>query len=118
MKDEITNRSYERKDSNGRKVTVTFVKKSGTLFWVRVCTFFDENLKLRSDYYKEDELFKKIVEREVGHPDIPSSVREWVLEKVKCRRGRQKIIVTEPEQIPYSTSKLLADTVTRLKQRE
>lgn len=117
MKGEITNRSFERRDSNGRKVIVTFVKKSGTLFWVRVCTFFDENLKLRSDYYKEDaELFEKIVERELGHPDIPDIVREWVLEKKRCRRGREKISVNEPDLVPYTQSKLLADTVVQLKE--
>ena len=90
MKQQITNCSYERKDSYGRKVKVTFVKTNGILFWVRVCTFFDQNLKLRSDYYKEDELFNEIVEREIGHPDAPIIVRAWVLEKACCHKKRKK----------------------------
>lgn len=86
MKNEITNCSFERKDTEGRKVIVTFVKKNGVLFWIRVCTFFDEALKLRSDYYKEDEIFKEIFKREMSSSDIPVSVREWVL----TNRGRGK----------------------------
>lgn len=84
--DIIKNRSFERKDSEGRNVTVTFVKKGNTLFWVRVCTIIDEKHKIRADYYYEDEEFDKIVNRELGHPNIPDNVRKWVLEKGKQKK--------------------------------
>ena len=76
----IENRSFERVDKAGRKVKVTFVKKDGEIFWIRVCTFFAMGGKLRSDYYKEffPEKFEKVYQEECIN--MPDYMDEWVFD--------------------------------------
>lgn len=57
-------KSFFRKDNCDRLVEVSFTKTNEELSKIRVCTFFENGVKLRSDYYKEDKEFESIRDRE------------------------------------------------------
>ena len=72
--------SYKRMDEKKRRVVVTLGKEKGELFWIRICTYLNDDLKYREDYYKnkDPKLFEQILEKEIESPNDSDVIKKWI----------------------------------------
>ena len=72
--------SYTRLDGKNRRVVVTLGSKKDKLFKIRICTYFDQNLKFKEDYYKNDnpQLFEQILQKEREYLNYSDDIRKMI----------------------------------------
>ena len=72
--------SYKRMDEKKRRVVVTLGKEKGELFWIRICTYLNDDLKYREDYYKnkDPKLFEQILEKEIESSNASDVIKKWI----------------------------------------
>ena len=72
--------SYKRMDEKKRRVVVTLGKEKGELFWIRICTYLNDDLKYREDYYKnkDPKLFEQILEKEIESQNASDVIKKWI----------------------------------------
>lgn len=64
----VKSQEISYRDEMDRKVRTQFITRNGRMDWIRITTQISKDVKLRSDYYRDEnpELFDAILSREKG----------------------------------------------------